>query len=282
MSAMNVRHGFSRITFALTIISSISGAVGGVAIVLHEHDMAHDNLRYLQWQVEQYKAVDREAEFPSSKYTELQWYTKAIEQQSNAIEQWYAKAEELDIFDQLAIEQQIETFFRSDELKGYEEFYGVVPKDATNWYDLTPGQKMNRWTVIEMTDQIMAIAQIYGRDMKLDEALRLSHLSVIKSVMEEREKAIVRIEETGFWVNLSTGDLVGLCIAAGSGGAVVGFASVWAVFLLVSNTVRSTVYRTIRRLMSYIAEAFRSGGKQMLSDIIKWTIIIITAGCITK
>ncbi len=35
-----------------------------------------------------------------------------------------------------------------------------------------------------------------------------------------------------------------------------------------------------KRLASYIAESFRYGGKQMLSDIIKWTIIIIIAAIV--
>lgn len=34
------------------------------------------------------------------------------------------------------------------------------------------------------------------------------------------------------------------------------------------------------RLRSYIAEAFRYGGKQMLCDIMKWTIIIIIAAIV--
>ena len=84
-----------------------------------------------------------------------------------------------------AIEQQIETYFKSDTVKGYEDFYGALPKDAIDWSSLTPGQKMNRWTVIEMMDQMIIGASTLGREMKIDEALNLSHLSVTESIREK-------------------------------------------------------------------------------------------------
>ncbi len=84
-----------------------------------------------------------------------------------------------------AVEQQIETFFRDDELKGYDDFYGGLPKDAINWDKLTPGQKMNRWAVIEMMDQMIAGARTLGREMKIDEAMNLAHLSVTEPIREK-------------------------------------------------------------------------------------------------
>lgn len=84
-----------------------------------------------------------------------------------------------------AIEQQIETYFKSDAMKGYEDFYGTLPKDAPNWDNLSPGQKMNRWTVIEMMDQTIIGATTLGREMKIDEALNLAHLSVTESIREK-------------------------------------------------------------------------------------------------
>ena len=84
-----------------------------------------------------------------------------------------------------AIEQQIGTFFSSDELKGYDDFYGKLPKDAVDWIALTPGQKQNRWGVIEMMDHMITGAHAHGRDMKIDEALRLAHLSVTEPIREK-------------------------------------------------------------------------------------------------
>jgi len=40
------------------------------------------------------------------------------------------------------------------------------------------------------------------------------------------------------------------------------------------------LHNRFNRVLSYIAEAFRYGGKQMLCDIIKWTIIIIIAAIV--
>lgn len=54
---------------------------------------------------------------------------------------------------------------------------------------------------------------------------------------------------------------------------VVGFVLVWVVSTLVRKSWRSAICH-------YIAEAFRYGGKQMLCDIIKWTIIIIIAAVV--
>lgn len=84
-----------------------------------------------------------------------------------------------------AIEQQIETFFESDELKKYGDFYGGVSKDDTDWNSLTPGQKMNRWTVVEMMDQMIAGAQVHGRKMEIGEAMNLAHLSVTEPIREK-------------------------------------------------------------------------------------------------
>lgn len=39
-------------------------------------------------------------------------------------------------------------------------------------------------------------------------------------------------------------------------------------------------YTTSAKVTSYIADCFRYSGKQMLSDIIKWTIIIIIAAIV--
>lgn len=83
------------------------------------------------------------------------------------------------------VEQQIETFFANDDLKGYREFYGILPKNSTNWDSLTPGQKMNRWAVIEMMDQIKTGAVVTGVEMSIDNALRRAHLSITEPVREQ-------------------------------------------------------------------------------------------------
>lgn len=84
-----------------------------------------------------------------------------------------------------AIEQQVDTFFGSDGLKPYSDFYGKLDKSATDWNALMPGEKANRWAVIKMMDEMITGARVYGRDMNVDEALRLAHLSVTEPIREK-------------------------------------------------------------------------------------------------
>jgi hypothetical protein len=84
-----------------------------------------------------------------------------------------------------AVEQQIENFFVTDDMKLYKDFYGVLPKNARDWETLTPGQKMNRWAVVEMMDQIITGASVAGQNMQIDEALRRAHLSVTEPIREQ-------------------------------------------------------------------------------------------------
>lgn len=85
----------------------------------------------------------------------------------------------------LAIEQRIEAFFKTDDLKGYKDFYGDVPKDAVDWAALTPGQKANRWAVVEMMDDMLTGAHVHNRDMTLEKAMELAHLNVSEAIREQ-------------------------------------------------------------------------------------------------
>ena len=89
-----------------------------------------------------------------------------------------------------AIVQQIDAFFLSEDLKGYSDFYGTLPKNAINWDALTPAQKQNRWGAVEMMDEMILGARELGRKMEISEALNLSHLSVTEPIREKviREK----------------------------------------------------------------------------------------------
>ncbi len=95
-----------------------------------------------------------------------------------------------------AINQQIEGFFKGDELKGYTDFYGTVPKGDVEWVALTPGEKANRWEVIKMMDDLIVGAKYFGREMKIDEAMHLAHLSVSEPLREKviRENIMKSVE----------------------------------------------------------------------------------------
>jgi len=89
------------------------------------------------------------------------------------------------IQEEAALEQQITTFFVSDDIKMYDDFYGALPKDAKNWDTLTQDQKLNRWNVLQMADQMLIGAQSQGRNMDVNEALTLAHLSVSEPMREK-------------------------------------------------------------------------------------------------
>lgn len=89
------------------------------------------------------------------------------------------------IQEEAALEQQIMTFFAGDDIKMYDDFYGALPKDAKNWDTLTQDQKLNRWNVLQMADQMLIGAQSQGRNMDVNEALTLAHLSVSESMREK-------------------------------------------------------------------------------------------------
>ena len=96
-----------------------------------------------------------------------------------------------------AINQQIETFFNADDMKGYADFYGALSKDALNWDAMTPGQKANRWAVIEMMDEIIAGAATLGREVKIDEAMYRAHSSVSEPLREKiiRDDILSKVEK---------------------------------------------------------------------------------------
>jgi len=86
------------------------------------------------------------------------------------------------------IEQQLDTFFESDNMKPYEKVYGKLEIGQT-WDDLSPGQRMHRWKVMEQADQIAGGAnQLQGRDVSLAEALERAHLIVTHKY---RDKIVV-------------------------------------------------------------------------------------------
>lgn len=89
------------------------------------------------------------------------------------------------IQEEAALEQQITTFFIGDDLKMYGEFYGELPKDAKDWKLLTQDQQLKRYQVLQMADDMLIGAISQGRDMDVDEALTLAHLSVSEPMREK-------------------------------------------------------------------------------------------------
>ncbi len=99
--------------------------------------------------------------------------------------------------EQAALRQQIDAFFKSDEAQAYGDFYGSLPKDATDWDSLTPGQRANRWAVLEESDYMITGANTCGRTIETDEALRKAHLTVSAPMHERvvRDKIVKQVKE---------------------------------------------------------------------------------------
>ena len=96
----------------------------------------------------------------------------------------------------------INSFFDSNDMKPFADFYGTSSNGADWDGSLTPGQKANRLEAVRQADAILAGAEFQGRKMELNEALELAHLSVsdpikekviranIKNAVKQREKGI--------------------------------------------------------------------------------------------
>ncbi len=82
---------------------------------------------------------------------------------------------------QQALARQIDQFFGSEDLKSYEEVYGLDSKD------LSDDQVGTRNKVLEFADALVAGASLQGRKLSTEEALVLAHDSVSG---EFKEKAI--------------------------------------------------------------------------------------------
>lgn len=86
-----------------------------------------------------------------------------------------------------ATKMQIDTFFNADDMKPYNEFYGIIGKgqDAD---DLTRRQRQNRYAVLQEADAIIAGKEIQGIRISTKEALESAHLLVTEHL---REKIVV-------------------------------------------------------------------------------------------
>ncbi len=108
------------------------------------------------------------------------------------------------IQEEAALEQQITVFFAGSDVKMYGEFYGELPKDAKDWKSLTQDQQLKRYQVLQMADDMLIGATSQGRDMGIDEALTLAHLSVSEPMREKviRDKIKANVVKRGKGLSL--------------------------------------------------------------------------------
>ncbi len=75
----------------------------------------------------------------------------------------------------------IDQFFSDPSMKSYEDFYGEG-KDAAK---LTQGQIDERWKVMDMADSIILGSKAQGRNVTVQEAMDMAHLSISEPVREQ-------------------------------------------------------------------------------------------------
>lgn len=94
----------------------------------------------------------------------------------------------------LALAQHLISFFGDSSMESYKDFYGATYDDKNHPYlstdHLTPGQRENRRQVLTIADQILAGASFQGREMPIQEALAMAHITVSGPIT----KQIVRNE----------------------------------------------------------------------------------------
>jgi hypothetical protein len=108
-----------------------------------------------------------------------------------------------DIEQVIAIRQQINTFFGTDDMNLYGEFYGKVPQTG-DWSQLTPGQRANRKEVCDRAQGILDGAAVAGMTMSTADALERAHLEVAAPMAEQvvRERITASMQKRAKGVTL--------------------------------------------------------------------------------
>lgn len=92
---------------------------------------------------------------------------------------------------EIAVRQQINTFFTADEMDIYGDFYGTTSQTG-GWDTLTPGQRANRLEVCNRAQNILDGAAMAGMQVSTAEALERAHLEVTAPIAEQfvRERIV--------------------------------------------------------------------------------------------
>jgi len=84
----------------------------------------------------------------------------------------------------LAIDQRVNVFFSADALKPYEKFYGKlelgqIPEDLSN------GQQVNRLTVLQEAECIIAGHNSRGQKIEIEQAMEKAHFIVTEPIRQQ-------------------------------------------------------------------------------------------------
>ncbi|KKL73539.1 hypothetical protein LCGC14_2073880 [marine sediment metagenome] len=106
---------------------------------------------------------------------------KQVPQQQQNYETATARA---NVAGNLAIDQRVNAFFNADVMKPYEKFYGKlelgqIPEDLAN------GQQLNRLTVLQEGEFIMAGHNSRGQKIEVEQALEKAHYIVTEPIRKQ-------------------------------------------------------------------------------------------------
>ena len=104
---------------------------------------------------------------------------------------------------EIAVRQQINTFFSADEMDVYGDFYGKTAQTGA-WDTLTPGQRANRIEVCNRAQNILDGAEMAGMRISAAEALERAHLEVAAPMAEQivRERIVKSVQKRAAGVTL--------------------------------------------------------------------------------
>lgn len=91
----------------------------------------------------------------------------------------------------------LESFFGSNDLEPYKDFYGKLEAGADTWADLSSQQQVNRDQVCKLADDIIRGAGMRGASMDPGEALARAHAVVSGPIAESvtRRKIMSEVEK---------------------------------------------------------------------------------------
>jgi hypothetical protein len=120
---------------------------------------------------------------------------------------------ERSIDEEIAVRQQISTFFADPDLEAYEDFYGSAKgpdgSAVATWDHLTPGQKANRLEMLGRAQLILDGAAATGMKLSTAEAMERAHLEVsapiASQIVREKIKASVQKRSAGVTLKPSGG-----------------------------------------------------------------------------
>lgn len=117
------------------------------------------------------------------------------------------------IDEEIAVRQQISTFFADPDLEAYGDFYGPAKgpdgSAIATWDHLTPGQKANRLEMLGRAQLILDGAEATGMKISATEAMERAHLEVsapiATQIVREQIKASVTKRAKGVTLKPSAG-----------------------------------------------------------------------------